>query len=92
MTGDNAYQVSLGDELHMNSVFNVNDLSPFHGDNVLPIALPYDPSLNAPTATDKVDIVIDNKASKDSKIIDRYHIKWRSQPKSESCWIISVTL
>lgn len=36
--GYNAYKVSLRDELRMNSVFNVTDLSPFHGDNVIPIA------------------------------------------------------
>lgn len=53
-----AYEVSLPNEMCMNSIFDVKKLSPSRGDNVPPIALPYDPSQNAPTLTDKVDIVL----------------------------------
>lgn len=35
-------------------------------------ALPFDTLQNAPLAADKVDIVLDYKASKDPKVIDHY--------------------
>lgn len=53
----------------MHLVFNVQDLSSFHGDNAPPIALPFDPSQVGQVATDKVDIVLDYRASKDPKLL-----------------------
>lgn len=82
---DNAYEDAFPREIKLHSVFHVQDSSPFNGDHVPTIALPLDRPQVAPLAHDRVDIVLNYRASGDLKVIDHYLIiKWKIFPESES--------
>jgi hypothetical protein len=83
--GNNAYRIDLPSHLTFSPIFNVVDLTPYHGppdiSPTLPIALPY----TAKPREEIEDILDDQIVSTRRGGYQKFLVKWKNRPPSDCC-------
>jgi hypothetical protein len=86
--GDNAYLIDLPSNLTFSPIFNIADLTPFHGpvDGATPtppVSLP--PSIKP---RDEITKILDDQiVSTRSEGYQKFLVKWKNRPPSDCCWL-----
>jgi hypothetical protein len=86
--GDNAYLIHLPSNLTFSPIFNIADLTPFHGpvDSATPtppVSLP--PSIK--TRDEIAEILDDQIVSTRRGGYQKFLVKWKNRPPSDCCWL-----
>jgi len=87
---DNAYEVSLPDDLNISLVFNIFDLNAFHGEDdgkgsQMEVAWHH----HIPHKKEKIAQVLDKKTIYNwQEHYNKYLVQWEGLPPTDSMWII----
>ena len=89
--GANAYLLELLEELSISPIFNIEDLSPYYGDNEeAPSVIPTPRFLEVPKNMDVIEDVLNKQiVSTKNGRYKKFLIKWKGKPISKSTWIIA---